>query len=465
MTFEAMRFGPLGEAVDEAMPHSEADPIGVYAAALALFSSAISGGVTMDTGRPVLVWTVLVGRSALGRKGYALRSAGAALTPSIGSYLDLRTRSGVSSGPSLVNLLYELEQDTRATEKGADGRAMIVEEEWAGVLKIARRCQKFSALFRSAWDGSTISNRTKQSYEVVERPLLGFHAHITPGEWAKYISSSDALGGTYNRVLPVLVTKSKMLPYNHVPRFEENAALSSAYRWATAKPRVMSFTPDAGLRSDELRATIEERMAKLPEHVSCYLERSHEQIVRVAAVLTAAQKKTRITEAAVNAAWAFVQHSMISVEKLVTEAANPSGSAKVVKPLPDLIKEVLERFGGEASSTLMLRALGVRTNAAGLKAAVAAMDDVEMLRGDGSRNPGIKYRLVKPDAKGEKSESADVTPLTDVGAVPAPASPAKTSALDSPTPPRERAVASPKRKAAKRIAPAKRPINSMADLL
>jgi hypothetical protein len=433
MSFEAMKYGPIGAAVEAAAPHSEGDPIGIYAATLSLYSAALGGHVVMDTGRPVAVWTVLAGRSAMGRKGYALRTARQALDPSIGGFLGARIVSGISSGPSLVNHLWGLELETAGSETGMDGRALVVEEEWASVLKRSRRCPTFSQQLRAAWDGASISNTTKGKNggtQVVEKPLLGFHAHITPGEWGAYVSASEALGGTFNRVLPVLVERSKMLPYNHVPRVVETKALSEAYRWATQKKRVISFSAVAGRRFDELRAEIEDRMATMPEHLSCYLERSAEQVARVAAVLTAADKKLKIGKPALEAAWAFVQYSMASVEKLVTEAAS-GGSSRVVKSLPELIRETLDRYAGEATSTLMLRALGTRVTAASLKEAVAQMPDVECFKDTTAKGRGAKpiiYRLVRPgdvpdepagtEGGSEKPSGGERPPLRVVGEAP-----------------------------------------------
>ncbi|NEE33137.1 hypothetical protein G3M53_47815, partial [Streptomyces sp. SID7982] len=86
-TFETMKYGPLGDAIEAAMPTSEADPIGVWAASLSLYSAAISRRVRTEDRRPVVVWTVLAGRSAIGRKGYALGTATAILGRSIGGFI------------------------------------------------------------------------------------------------------------------------------------------------------------------------------------------------------------------------------------------------------------------------------------------------------------------------------------------------------------------------------------------
>ncbi|MFF9481379.1 DUF3987 domain-containing protein [Streptomyces sp. NPDC014733] len=426
MKFDAMSYGPIGAAVKRAMPHSEADPIGVFAASLSLFSAAINGHVQMESGRPVVVWTALAGRSAIGRKGYALGTARGVMDPSIGGFLGARIVSGISSGPSLVNHLWNLEMDTMGSENGVDGRALIIEEEWASILKRSRRCPTFSQQLRTAWDGKMISNTTKgkgaDAVQEVYRPLLGFHVHITPGEWAKYVSSDEALGGSFNRILPVLVERSKMLPYDHVPNVEGSPELTKAYRWAQQKTRVMSFNKDAGKRYDELRSVIEDRMVELPESLSCYLERTAEQVVRVAAVLTAAEMKTKITKKALEAAWEFVQYSMASVEKLVKDAATPK---RTLKPVTEIIRETLIANGGEAPSNVLQPKVQSRVNAAGLKALVEEMEDVviEKVKKGGRGAPTILYRLVQSGEDQTKEETPEGAPARPTLRVVEPAEP------------------------------------------
>ncbi|MEU5383696.1 hypothetical protein [Kitasatospora cineracea] len=473
--FEAMKFGPLGDAVAAAMPTSEADPVGVWAAALSLYSAAISRSVYLDNNRPVVVWTVLAGRSAIGRKGYALNTARKLLHPAIGGFLDVRTRDGISSGPSLVDMLNKFELETSGLPDGIDGRAMIVEEEWAAVLKTQKRCPKFSTLFRTAWDGKTISNRTKKETQSVSRPLLGFHAHITPGEWGKYVSSTDALGGSFNRLLPVLVERSKMLPYNHKAAKVDVQELRAAYTWASrpAERRVMEFDRSAGQRYDEIRAEVEDRMAELPELLASYMERAAEQVHRIAAVLTATTRRTKITRKAVEAAWAFVSYSMASVEKLVREAADQK--TKPVKSTEDLVREVLTRYEGEANSTTMLRGLGSRVTSASLRAAVERMPDVEVEKVKTGRRGGpmVVYRLVDPAEK-RAQESEQQIPAEPVVAVPehapevaAPARPTRLRVVDQAAParatvPRRPAAAKQPTGTASRPAARKRPTSPPA---
>lgn len=415
-TFDQMKFGPLGEAIEAAMPTSEADPIGVWAASLSLYSAAISRRVRTEDRRPVVVWTVLAGRSAIGRKGYALGTATAVLGKSIGGFIHTRKRSGVSSGPSLVDMLSGLELDTMGADGGIDGRCMLLEEEWASVLKTQKKCSKFSTLFRTAWDGKPISNRTKKDgLQSVAQPLLGFHAHITPGEWGKYVSSSEALGGSYNRLLPVLVERSKMLPYNNKWQLPDTSAIKAAYDWAQDEDRVMRFSIEAGERFDEIRALVEDRMAELPELLASYMERSSEQVQRVAAVLSATVMEEEISRDAVEAAWNFVSFSMASVEKLVKDAASNNEGAKPMKTPEDLIRDVLKRYGGKAKSSDLLRPLWGKLNAAAVKETVEGMDDVQTWTekpSSGRGAPSIMYQLLDVEETEEpKAQVIDLDQL------------------------------------------------------
>ncbi|MFJ2910629.1 hypothetical protein ACIO8F_14665 [Streptomyces sp. NPDC087228] len=51
-------YGPIGRAVRRIAPFVEADPLGVYVAALSMWSAAIGGTVKVSSRgpRPVLLW-------------------------------------------------------------------------------------------------------------------------------------------------------------------------------------------------------------------------------------------------------------------------------------------------------------------------------------------------------------------------------------------------------------------------
>lgn len=261
----------------------------------------------------------------------------------------------------------------------------------------------------------------KREEERVENPLLGFHGHIQPARWHRLIRPDDALGGVYNRILPVLVERQKNLPTgmsNPLSNVKESAALTRAYKWARAEPRVMQFSAAAAERHDNYRAELEDQLDELPETLSCLIERADEHVLRIACVLTAAERKAVVGVKAWEAARAFVDYSMASVRRLASEAETVG--RRPAKPLPDVIRETLQRYGGEATSSVLLRAIGARANAAGIKAAVAEMDDVEMeVERTGQRGgPKINYRLVGPKPVEVGQPEPAPLPLVEVAVEP-----------------------------------------------
>ncbi|WP_424214767.1 DUF3987 domain-containing protein [Streptomyces sp. BI20] len=412
-TFREMQYGPLGKAVADAMPHSEADPIGVYAATLTLWSSAINGRILQPNGRPTVFWSGLVGRSKIGRKGFALATARAILDPSIGNFLNARRRKGLTSGAALVNALFEVEQESGSSEDGGDGRLIIMEDEWASTLQRANRDVSYHDVLIGAWDGSPVANTTKgkagkREEQFIEEPLLGYHAHIQPGRWAPLVKPDVALGGVFNRIPLFLVEKSKNIssvtrrPLDSV---SESKALTSAYQWTAQKTREMELSPEAAHAHDLYRIAFDDRMASLPEEFSCFIERGDENILRVACLLTAASKKTVVPLKAWEAAKALIEYSMECTEKLVNEAR--TGGGRQMKTNEQVVREVLVRYAGECTRSVMLRAMGTRTNADGLAALIEKMPDVVMETRPGSAKGGPKPTIIKfADVDQEPEEKA-----------------------------------------------------------
>ncbi|MGW4446434.1 DUF3987 domain-containing protein [Streptomyces sp. NPDC004682] len=407
----------------------------MHAAILALFSAALNGHVTQPGGRPVVVWTALVGRSSIGCKGTALEAADHILYGALADFLAVRRRDGISSGPSLINVLHEQYEKSLTAEDGPDGRIMVIEEEWQNQLRRTTRCPTYSGVFRTVWDGKRVSNTTKgkkageREEQSVEAPLMGFHSHIQPGAWAKYISATEALGGSYNRILPVLVQMSKVLPSPEegeerpIYRYEPGRALKLAYDWARKEKRVMSLGSAARRRYDEIRMQYLEETAKLPEVLASFIERSAEQVWRVAAVLTAANRKTVIPVDAVEAAYAFVNYSIHSVTQLFNETV--TSTSRTVTPLDELIRRALNRTGGEATRSQLYRSLGSgRYTAEEIEQEAEAMPDVEIyeirVTGRSGAKPK-KFRLItaeepKPDpvtipAQGKGPSASDAEAL------------------------------------------------------
>ncbi|WP_158678775.1 DUF3987 domain-containing protein [Streptomyces sp. Tu6071] len=367
MSWEKIKYGPIGEAVEANLPGSEGDPIGIFGALLSIYSAGINGKVYMgqseqESNRPAAVWSILVGHSADAAKGDALRAAVGALGPNLRDFYHECRRSGITSGAALVTTVAGRIQDGANLDE-PDGRVFILEEEWADVLRAASRDKNYSSRLRQAWDGKPIENRTTKAHVGVPRPLLGFHAHITPGEWGAYLSRNDALGGSYNRMLPLYVQRSKMLHTRSRGNFTPSSALEDAYQWACEKPRTISMTPRADDVLFEIRTEIAEEVKDMDPAQSVFLSRGAEHIARIAMAYTACEKKTKISVAAVKAAYELVRYSMSSLEKITTEVANlnvPRGMGRPVTPLDQFVRNILERAGGEILHTGLARHLAQR---------------------------------------------------------------------------------------------------------
>ncbi|RLU94781.1 hypothetical protein CTZ27_18950 [Streptomyces griseocarneus] len=390
-------YGPIGRAVRKIGPFVEADPLGVYVAALSMWSAAIGGTVRVSSrgsARPVLVWSALVAGTGRG-KGSALRAALHVLDKPLGRFLATHTTSGITSGASLVHHLWEQQEASAETEQGRDVRALVAEEEWTEVLKRVRRDPSFTTKLRTAWDGATLRNTTKDGPEEVRDPAMVLHAHITPSDWATYVGTSDAAGGSYNRILPFLLAPVPMLDDDRVTLPDVDGwELSDAYAWATARPRVITLSEDARPLWQLVRRYARILGETLPEAQAVFIERTAEQTLRAAACLAASERSETITDDMLFAAFTLVRRSVQDAVRITKGATTP----KVKRPVLSLAEKVrarIEMHGGRATSSQVLPFVGA--TAAEVKALPGVVVSSERL-GNGGR-PAVVFTLHADDSQ------------------------------------------------------------------
>ncbi|WP_125262036.1 hypothetical protein [Streptomyces alboflavus] len=419
-SFDDMAYGAMGQAVRRAMPHTEADPVGVLASLLALWSAAVQGHIRQPgSGRPAVVWSVLVGPSNLGRKGYAADTAWAALGPSLSSFLGTRRRESFKSGAAIVQSLAELEEDTAQAEGGPDGRALFYTEEMSDTLKAAGKDSDYGSILIRAWDGKAISNTVKgKDGSIVTRvpePLLGLYAHVQPLVFRHYVKPQHAASGLYNRMLFVCVRASQTIPEatdggSPLDELKPGKRLGKAYRWATDEPRFMRWTQSAVDRLNALRLDYQAELENTPPEVGVFIERAYEQTKRVATILSAASMEERITGRCVDAAAAFVAYADRSIRAVLAEAPQ---TGRTVRPLADAMREALRRAGGEMRATELHRAVGSRHPAALLRQTAADEPDMAWEERP-TRSPGtvpIYFKLLSQSAAGRPSLRVVPAPL------------------------------------------------------
>lgn len=209
----AMFWGVLGRMVAAADPTTEADRAGVLVSLLAGASAAVGTGPNLQIGNtrhPLLVWPLIFGTTGSGRKGEATNTARRflrAADPQADSYMV----TGLSSGEGLIERIRDTEDedDQGGTE---DKRLLVTEPEFSSVMARTRReGSTLAAVLRQAWDGQALSvlNRAALHATTSHVSIIG---HITPKEFRLRLAESEMAGGTYNRFLPVYVSKSKRVP-------------------------------------------------------------------------------------------------------------------------------------------------------------------------------------------------------------------------------------------------------------
>ncbi|RLV10244.1 hypothetical protein CTZ27_03225 [Streptomyces griseocarneus] len=350
-------YGPIGRAVKAVADHTDTDPIGIYVSALTMWSAAISGSVKVVSEgdhRPVLVWSALVGKSSRG-KGKAERAARHVVDKALGRFLATHTTSGKSSGASLIDHFWQLQEATEDTEDGRDLRAFFLEKEWSEMLIRAKGDRTgYHGNLRKGWDGDALRNGTKKDPQEVRDPSMVLHAHITPSDWELHITKGggkkEAGGGTYNRIMPYRLASVPMQRRPKPLPEVDGDPLFHAYKWARSEPRAIALAPEA----DDLWWVIR-RYASilteslLPENEAIYVERTAEHTLRVAACLAASERSEIITEAMLHAAFTLVRRSVQDAVNLARGTA-----AKAVRQPKSEFEKVRDRIvflGGSATTT------------------------------------------------------------------------------------------------------------------
>jgi hypothetical protein len=224
--------GVAGDVVRLIEPHTESAPVALLLTLLITVGNMIGRrphypieGARHGTG----LFGVLVGTSGNSRKGTGSRRVYELLRSININYTKTNCMHGLSSGEGLVHAVRDArieqvpvkkagrhtgEYDEVIVDQGvADKRAMILEEEFASVLKVAaREGNTLTARIREAWDGRTLGTMTKNSREFATDPHISVLGHITDVELRRYLTATEAGNGLANRFLWICTQRSKLLP-------------------------------------------------------------------------------------------------------------------------------------------------------------------------------------------------------------------------------------------------------------
>ena len=222
---EAARYGLAGEIVAALEPHTEAHPFALLSQLLAFFGNAIGRNAhwfAEATRHALILFVILVGETSRGRKGTSEEHIRRLFTSIDPDWVSDRVVSGLSSGEGLIwhvrDPVYKVESNEILRERKLvdagieDKRLLVVEHEFASVLKVLKReGNTLSPVIRNAWDRGALSTLTKKDPNKATDAHVSIVGHITQQELLTHFSEVEAANGFGNRFLWGCVRRSKEL--------------------------------------------------------------------------------------------------------------------------------------------------------------------------------------------------------------------------------------------------------------
>ncbi len=187
--------GLAGDIVRAIEPHTESDPVAVLVQLLVAFGSVIGRGAhyaVEATRHHSNEFVVLVGPSAKARKGSSWDHVERIFAEVDPVWVGKRTVSGLSSGEGLIwNVRDNPADDDDHSRQGGDKRLLVLEAEFAAVLKMtARDGSTLSPVVRNAWDGKALQTLTKNSPARATGAHVSIIGHITADELVRMVTAT-----------------------------------------------------------------------------------------------------------------------------------------------------------------------------------------------------------------------------------------------------------------------------------
>lgn len=204
--------GLTGDIVDGLAPHTEADPVAILGQLLVAIGAAVGRGAYYQveaTRHHPNEFVVLVGESAKARKGSSWDHVAAVMGRADPGFA-ARTSTGLSSGEGLI---WALRDPTGPDRGNPDGRLLVLEPEFATVLKAVGRDQNtLSPVLRAAWDGRPLALLTRTAPAKASAAHLAVVGHITAAELAHHLGGVEIANGLLNRFLLLACRRARLLP-------------------------------------------------------------------------------------------------------------------------------------------------------------------------------------------------------------------------------------------------------------
>ena len=212
--------GVVGAIVRKIEPHTETHPAAVLIQLLIGLGNMIGRSPYFVVERDrhhCNLFGVVVGKSAVARKGTSWGQARHILAQIDPEWEHARIMSGLASGEGIASELRD-DEDGEATPP-KDKRLFLHESEFGSVLRVLQReGNTLSATIRHAWDTGTLRNLANANRNSKGSSLkatdchISIAGHITKAELSRLLTANDAANGFANRFLWIFSERTRLLP-------------------------------------------------------------------------------------------------------------------------------------------------------------------------------------------------------------------------------------------------------------
>ena len=363
--------GLVGKMVRTLEPHTEADPAGVLMALLVGLGIELGPEVGWKVGpsfHPLRLFIVLMGQSAVGRKGTATEAANWLLKQVFHDAPE-RSATGLASGEGLLWAVrdrvttFKDGVEVILSEGAKDKRLLVREEEFARVLKaMAREGNTLGAQIRTAWDvgpDGIWQALTRTPYKATG-PHIGIVANVTPAELELCLKDIEILNGFGNRFLWASVRRSRSLPFGGEVKAEEYTRCAQTLRGRLEQARADKWVMHWHASTREPWAAVYEVLnTPTPGKNSALLSRGAPYVMRLAGLYAVLDGTNAVMPAhleAASAVWDFSEDSIKYAFKVGTQdtqlerlrAALKEKGRMTLTEVRDLFKRNLETHRRDA---------------------------------------------------------------------------------------------------------------------
>ena len=363
----AALYGLPGDVVRTIEPRSEADPAAILMQTLAAAGNLLGPGphCTVESTRHALnIYTLFIGESSKARKGTSWGHIERMCSRVDGRWTQERVTSGLSSAEGLIS-------EVQDTDPPSDPRLLVVQSEFASVLKIMRRPgNTLSPLLRAAWDSGNLRTLVKNNPLRATSAHISIIGNITSPELLRYLSD-ELHNGFANRLLWCCIKRSKFLPEGGSIPEAEIASMSRRLRgvmeWAWRRGN-FELRRDGAAR--DLWAAVYPRLsAGLPGVLGAATSRAEAQVLRLSAIYAVLDCSAVVRLEHLQAALAVWNYCFASVQLIIGENAAIGGD-----PIGDRILEALKGAGAEGLTRTQIRdVLGRHASAARISQALSQL--------------------------------------------------------------------------------------------